>query len=105
MIAGLQACNPEAFSCCCMLRPHSPALGPGPGFWQIRLGTPGALLRRQQGGQLWRRIKLPNFNLSAEQLVLKQHAHTENVTARSKAVKSNTILSVEFDQQYLINCY
>ena len=30
-----------------MLRPHSPALGPGPGFWQIRLGTPGALLRRQ----------------------------------------------------------
>ena len=27
--------------------PHSPALGPGPGFWQIRLGTPGALLRRQ----------------------------------------------------------
>ena len=39
--------NPEAFSCCCMLRPHSPALGPGPGFWQIRLGTPGALLRRQ----------------------------------------------------------
>ena len=34
-------------ACCCMLRPHSPALGPGPGFWQIRLGTPGALLRRQ----------------------------------------------------------
>ena len=45
---GSWIANPEAFSCCCMLRPHSPALGPGPGFWQIRLGTPGALLRRQQ---------------------------------------------------------
>ena len=44
---GSWIANPEAFSCCCMLRPHSPALGPGPGFWQIRLGTPGALLRRQ----------------------------------------------------------
>ena len=47
---GSWIANPEAFSCCCMLRPHSPALGPGPGFWQIRLGTPGALLRR---ASLW----------------------------------------------------
>ena len=43
---GSWIANPEAFSRCCMLRPHSPALGPGPGFWQIRPGTPGALRRQ-----------------------------------------------------------
>ena len=42
MTAGLKACNPEAFSRCCMLPPLSPALGPGPWFWQIGLGTPGS---------------------------------------------------------------
>ena len=26
---GSWIANPEAFSCCCMLPPHSPALGPG----------------------------------------------------------------------------
>ena len=58
MIAGLQAGNPDpagpfclpAAACC----PHTPpALGPGPGFWQIRLGTPGALLRRQHVAPCW----------------------------------------------------